>query len=448
MVKFSTITKIDEWDSNPTLEEMVNNYNRVKKLDRTQQSLKIGYGFNEGKEIEKIVIVSDSKLYTKAIEFVRQDCTEIEPLQPIFSMKKVINEIKKIIKIAENKEDKNMENKKVKEVEEKQQEVAEGEVVSIVPVEKKATAEQGADGSAGTDGVEVSDDVLEKISKLFDTPAGDEQSVDAKAITDEQETMKNSNEVKNEGFENQIPGVKILDECSAEVATDSLWGNKLHIRALLSKETNKRKYQIFEVDQTGKELGTISCESLFRASEVLNGTSSKIKHFIQDLDGNYNGQIADILSRMTMIEKRRILSPAETLDIDGCKTVEEFWKRLQDWFESHLDDIRVGVVDIKGRTHVALVKRGRTCLNDIFKSVCMEIAPKMKSSLIKGELYRRELLIHDYNTICKDTQLTVGAMVQLELGIVNDKIMSFAFEEEVIRNMKVGYEIYRMDGEE
>ena len=245
-----------------------------------------------------------------------------------------------------------------------------------------------------------------------------------------------------------IPGVKIIGKCTAEVATDSLRGNRLHIRALLSKETNKRKYQVFEVDQAGKELGTISCESLFRASEVLSGTSSKIKHFIQDLDGNYSGQMADILSRIAMIEKERVLSPEEVLDIDSCKTVEEFWKKLEDWFESHLDDVRVGVVDIKGRTHVALVKRGKTGLNEIFKAVCGEIAPKMKSSLIKGELYRRDLLIHDCNPDCKDTQLTVGAMVQYELGIVNDKIISFAFDDAVIRSIKEGYEIYRITEED
>ena len=245
-----------------------------------------------------------------------------------------------------------------------------------------------------------------------------------------------------------IPGVKIIDKCTAEIATDRRKGNRLCIRALLSKETNRRKYQIYEVNQMGRELGILSSESLFKASVVLSGTSSKIKHFIQDLDGDYEGQLEDISSRMAMIEKKRVLSPEEVLDIDSCKTVEEFWKKLEDWFESHLDDVRVGVVDIKGRTHVALVKRGKTGLNEIFKAVCGEIAPKMKSSLIKGELYRRDLLIHDCNPDCKDTQLTVGAMAQYELGIVNDKIISFAFDDAVIRNIKEGYEIYRIAEEE
>ena len=270
----------------------------------------------------------------------------------------------------------------------------------------------------------------------------------AEEVSDNEEAVEGAGKPESD-MENIIStlGIEMIDKNTAAVATDSLYGNRLHIRAFISRETNRRKYLIFEVDKAGQELGTTGCDSLFKASEVSNG-SSKIKHLLQELDGQYAGQIADILKRIAIIEKRRLLVTVDTLDIDSCRTFEELWVMLQNWFESHLDDKRVGVVDIKGRTHVVLVKRGRQGLNEVFQSVIKEIAPNLKANWVKGELYRRELIYHDANDICKDKQLTVSLFVRAELGISNDKVMSFAFDEEVIEHMKEGYEILHCDYEE
>lgn len=317
-------------------------------------------------------------------------------------------------------------------------------------VESPECREMNVEAEIGFVGEDVGTIVVAKDSDTTGETAVTENSVtSSKEIAETEDSVASENvegaktDDKEEGKSaSEIEGVEFIDSNTVSIATDSLFGNKLYMRALLSKETNRRKYLIFEVNSKGEELGTTSCDALFKASEVL-AASSKIKHLIQDLDGQYEGQITDILIRMAQIERERRLVPTTTLDIDSCKTFEEFYIKLQKWFQEHLEDVRVGIVEIKGKNHVALVKRAKTGLNEIFKSVCNEIAPNMKSTFIKGELYRRGLLNHDNNEVCSDTQLTISSFVRDELGVNNDKIMSFVFDENVIENMKTIYFMLR-----
>ena len=398
MFKFGVKTKEAKWDRwNPTLEEMKSNYIKMQEKINKKKDFKVTYGTDATNNTIKVAVVFDFKKSTEAYNYVKEECTNYTALGPVSNVDGMLDKIKIIIKKAEENE------------------------MSKMTEERKETM------------VEAPEENVEN-----NVPVTEETKVEMKNEKGSIEKPKD-NSVSKASKDNM--GVKIIDANTAEIATDSLFGNKLCVRALQSKETNRRKYLIFEVNKDGEELGTTSCDSLFRAAEVLNG-SSKIKHLIQDFDGKYEGQFGDIMGRLSVIEKNRLLSPTITLDIDSCRTFEEFFEKLKQWFAHHMEDSRVAVVDINGKTHIALVKRGKQGLYEIFNSVSREVAPSLKATYIKGELYRRNLLIHDSNSSCNDTQLTVSPFVRAEIGILNDKIMSFVFDEDTIKEFKEAYEFY------
>lgn len=419
MYIFSMITKSSDWEYwNPNLEEMQEGYKELTEKLKSGKKFKAAVGFDEAGKVIKVVVVFDMKKNMQAYDFMKADCVKHELLHPVKNIEELLNTITNIIETVEERQ---MEKENV-----------------LVVTEDNQTKEENV-GDVQVTGEEKSVDREVTVTGDEESPVSHKQSVG------EEVSLDNAKMSKETALERL--GGKLVDENTAIIATDSLYGNKLHIRAYIDRGCNLRKYQLFEVTNQGEELGTASCAGMFKPTEI-SKASSKVKDYIQNLKGKYAGCLADITRRLSVIENDRILYPSEVLKIDDCKSIEEFWERLMDWFDTHIEDIRVGVVDIKGKTHVALVQRERKTLDDIFRSVVKEVASSMNYNFVKGELCRREWLNRNKQKNCCKAQLTVGQLAKNCLGINNDKIISFAFPEEFCKRMKAAYEIITSDFEE
>lgn len=122
--------------------------------------------------------------------------------------------IAKLLEAKQNKLD-SITTEKEKQIMKKMKEEA-------VDVLEKATAEQGADGSTRVDGVEASDNISEKISKILDTPAADEQK---ELESDEPEELESDEPEENESVpvlsNSNLPMINPSDQKAALCVRDN-----------------------------------------------------------------------------------------------------------------------------------------------------------------------------------------------------------------------------------
>ena len=98
---------------------------------------------------------------------------------------------------------------------------------------------------------------------------------------------------------------------------------------------------------------------------------------------------------------------------------------LKEWILNNTADVRIKPVSFKGKDYVALVcPKGcsNKSVNNIFREIFSEIAPKNDFAAFKGELFRRGLLCSDTNYDCVDIQKTISSFKARELGTEKCKI--------------------------
>ena len=147
-----------------------------------------------------------------------------------------------------------------------------------------------------------------------------------------------------------------------------------------------------------------------------------------NMQGYYGEDITDITTYISIIAKYRLLQPAvaDSDVLSGPQIV----KLLEKWFENHIVDPRVATFEMGGHVHVALVRRGEKTPYRIFNEIISEIAPANKPLAVKDWLYENDMLVHDENDMCRDTQKTLSRSIMEKIGVTSDKCISFNFSEE------------------
>lgn len=200
----------------------------------------------------------------------------------------------------------------------------------------------------------------------------------------------------------------------------------LRLKAIKSRKTQMR-YKIIEILEDGTSDEIENNKIILKPSDVESG-NSKVDNIMMGMQGYYNDKIVTIKENMSQIAKYRLLKPvvADSDVLNGVQVVEE----LKNWFESHMSDQRVASFVVDDVYHVALVKRGEKTPYKIFIEVMQEIAPANRTSAIKDWLYENNMLVHDSNLECRDTQKTLSAPIIEQIDSNGDKCISFNFEEE------------------
>ena len=177
--------------------------------------------------------------------------------------------------------------------------------------------------------------------------------------------------------------------------------------------------------------------------QVEKGASNILSH-IKGLRGNYTGHWVDIANGLTKIEEHRLLGYCDIADFEALE-FEEIFERLQRWCEEHIDDGRVACFEIRGTKHVAIVKVGEKSLNTVFREIFNDIAPSTLNMFqnFKAELHNRDLLFCDNDPKVRDSQLTIGTSKRAEIGVQNDKVISFRFPDDVRERLYKKYKAHR-----
>lgn len=210
----------------------------------------------------------------------------------------------------------------------------------------------------------------------------------------------------------------------------------LRLKAIKPRKA-QMMYKIIEIMEDGTSDELENNKTILKPSDVELGTS-KVDDILMGMQGYYGDDQANIKKNMSQIAKYRLLEPivADSDVLNGNQIVEELMK----WFMLHIKDPRVASFIMDGFYHVALVKRGEKTPYKIFNEVISEIAPANKPSAVKDWLYENNVLVHDSNNECRDTQKTLSAPIIEQIESTGDKCISFNFEEEYRKNYYEQYE--------
>lgn len=200
----------------------------------------------------------------------------------------------------------------------------------------------------------------------------------------------------------------------------------LRLKAIKSRK-NQMNYKLIEILEDGTSDELENNKTILKSSDVELGTS-KVDDILMGMQGYYGDKITSIKENMSQIAKYRLLKPvvADSDVLNGEQIVTE----LKSWFKSHISDTRVASFIMDDFYHVALVKRGEKTPYKIFQELMQEIAPANKTSAIKDWLYENNMLVHDSNSACRDTQKTLSVPITEQIDSKGDKCISFNFEEE------------------
>ncbi len=200
----------------------------------------------------------------------------------------------------------------------------------------------------------------------------------------------------------------------------------LRLKAIKSRK-NQMNYKLIEILEDGTSDELENNKTILKSSDVELETS-KVDDILMGMQGYYGDKITSIKENMSQIAKYRLLKPvvADSDVLNG----EQIVKELKSWFKLCMSDSVVASFIMDDFYHVALVKKGEKTPYKIFQEVMQEIAPANKTSAIKDWLYENNMLVHDSNSACRDTQKTLSAPIIKQIGSKGDKCISFNFEEE------------------
>ena len=244
-------------------------------------------------------------------------------------------------------------------------------------------------------------------------------------------------------------GVRFIDENTVVLAESHHFQNEelqLKMRCLRNSG-NQLFYVLFESDghyEYGVERPEqrISDDDIFSAKISVDG-------IIRSFCGKYDGRLSDIKVNINAIHQYRLLKPVRSIDSDRLP-MEMIIGNLKEWILNNTADVRIKPVSFKGKDYVALVcPKGcsNKSVNNIFREIFSEIAPKNDFAAFKGELFRRGLLCSDTNYDCVDIQKTISSFKARELGTEKCKIICFDFGEQFINTYHQMLDIAELDGE-
>lgn len=213
-------------------------------------------------------------------------------------------------------------------------------------------------------------------------------------------------------------------------------GNELLIIAKYDNADGQRKYQIVEVIN-GERKGVESPKSYFLPSDIDLGKYSKIERYISNLCGNYNPKSNNILQILTEIEEYRLIKPDTSSCINSeVISVERILDKLQQYMLDNPSDKRLVALEIKGEIHVGIVGRNNQTAYNNFRSLINEIAPENNVKTLKSECNCRKILRTDMG----DAQKTVGKANAEAYNLHGDKMYSFKFADDVMKQIKENYD--------
>ena len=244
-------------------------------------------------------------------------------------------------------------------------------------------------------------------------------------------------------------GVRFIDENTVVLAQSHHFQNEdlqLKMRCLRNSG-NQLFYVLFESDghyEYGVERPEqrISDDDIFSAKISVDG-------IIRSFCGKYDGRLSDIKVNINAIHQYRLLKPVRSIDSDRLP-MEMIIGNLKEWILNNTADVRIKPVSFKGKDYVALIcPKGcsNKSVNNIFREIFSEIAPKNDFAAFKGELFRRGLLCSDTNYDCVDIQKTISSFKARELGTEKCKIICFDFGEQFINTYHQMLDIAELDDE-
>lgn len=293
------------------------------------------------------------------------------------------------------------------------------------------------------------------VNKLVSEETGKEKEEASQASIDDSETALSAEEIKYKRQKSEMRsvligrGVRFIDENTVVLAESHHFQNEelqLKMRCLRNSG-NQLFYVLFESDghyEYGVERPEqrISDDDIFSAKISVDG-------IIRSFCGKYDGRLSDIKVNINAIHQYRLLKPVRSIDSDRLP-MEMIISNLKEWILNNTADVRIKPVSFKGKDYVALVcPKGcsNKSVNNIFREIFSEIAPKNDFAAFKGELFRRGLLCSDTNYDCVDIQKTISSFKARELGTEKCKIICFDFGEQFINTYHQMLDIAELDGE-
>lgn len=276
-----------------------------------------------------------------------------------------------------------------------------------------------------------------------------------KSSNDDSETALSAEEIKYDRQKSEMRsvligrGVRFIDENTVVLAQSHHFQNEelqLKMRCLRNSG-NQLFYVLFESDghyEYGVERPEqrISDDDIFSAKISVDG-------IIRSFCGKYDGRLSEIKVNINAIHQYRLLKPVRSIDSDRLP-MEMIIGNLKEWILNNTADVRIKPVSFKGKDYVALVcPKGcsNKSVNNIFREIFSEIAPKNDFAAFKGELFRRGLLCSDTNYDCVDIQKTISSFKARELGTEKCKIICFDFGEQFINTYHQMLDIAELDDE-
>ena len=295
----------------------------------------------------------------------------------------------------------------------------------------KESSEIGVETEALSQSTDVeSQENGEKISTTLDT--------EQLAVT------KSPSEIFNEARENAIEKLKAagiyvsnVTHGAVKIATALDCDKELWLKAIKPRKS-QLVYKLYEIDEDGIS-DEMENDKTILAPYELERATTKVVEIIMNMQGYYGEDITNITTHISIIAKYRLLQPvvADSDVLSGPQIV----KLLEKWFEDHVVDPRVAAFEMGGHVHVALVRRGEKTPYRIFNEIISEIAPANKPLAVKDWLYENDMLVHDDNDVCKDTQKTLSISIMREIGATGDKSISFNFGEKFNKEFYEWYQI-------
>ena len=276
-----------------------------------------------------------------------------------------------------------------------------------------------------------------------------------KRSNDDSKTALSAEEIKYKRQQSEMRsvligrGVRFIDENTVVLAQSHHFQNEelqLKMRCLRNSG-NQLYYVLFESDghyEYGVERPEqrISDDDIFSAKISVDG-------IIRSFCGKYDGRLSDIKVNINAIHQYRLLKPVRSIDSDRLP-MEMIIGNLKEWILNNTADVRIKPVSFKGKEYVALVcPKGcsNKSVNNIFREIFSEIAPKNDFAAFKGELFRRGLLCSDTNYDCVDIQKTISSFKARELGTEKCKIICFDFGEQFINTYHQMLDMAELDDE-
>lgn len=224
---------------------------------------------------------------------------------------------------------------------------------------------------------------------------------------------------------------------AVKIATALDCDKELWLKAIKPRKS-QLVYKLYEIDEDGIS-DEMENDKTILAPYELERATTKVVEIIMNMQGYYGEDITNITTHISIIAKYRLLQPvvADSDVLSGPQIV----KLLEKWFEDHVVDPRVAAFEMGGHVHVALVRRGEKTPYRIFNEIISEIAPANKPLAVKDWLYENDMLVHDDNDVCKDTQKTLSISIMREIGATGDKSISFNFGEKFNKEFYEWYQI-------